>query len=82
MARDDSKSSASNENYILRNSFKLFENVKDVLRCLAKNEITRTALANGRQPEEFNSVFQEVCEEIVGKIGDFVAQKHIMQVLS
>lgn len=51
VAKDDSKTSASNENYILRNSFKLFESIKDILRCISKNEITKTALLNGRQPE-------------------------------
>jgi hypothetical protein len=58
VAKDDSKTSSSNENYILRNSFKLFESIKDILRCISKNEITKTALSNGRQPEEFNAVFQ------------------------
>jgi hypothetical protein len=37
VARDDSKTSTSNENYILRNSFKLFESIKDILRCISKN---------------------------------------------
>lgn len=37
VAKDDSKTSSSNENYILRNSFKLFESIKDILRCVSKN---------------------------------------------
>lgn len=82
VAKDDSKTSSSNENYILRNSFKLFESVKDILRCIAKNEITKAALSNGRAPDEFNTVFQQICDQIVSKIGDFVSQRHIMQVLS
>ncbi len=56
--------------------------MKDILRCIAKNEITKAGLSNGRAPEEFNSVFQQICDQIVSKIGDFVSQRHIMQVLS
>ena len=68
MAKDDNKSNSSNENYILRNSFKVFENYKDLLRCISKNEITMMALVKGRQADEFNIVFQEMSNLIVGKI--------------
>jgi hypothetical protein len=55
--KEDNKSNKSNEEYILRNSYKVFELVKDVLRCLNKNIITRTALQSGRKSEEFNEAF-------------------------
>lgn len=58
MAKDDSKSNSSNENYILRNSFKVFETYRELVRCIGKNEITMMALVKGRQADELNSVFQ------------------------
>ena len=49
--KEDNKSNKSNEEYILRNSYKAFELVKDVLRCLNKNIITKTALQSGRKSD-------------------------------
>lgn len=82
MAKDDSKSTSSNDNYILRNSFKIFENYKEIIKCFAKNEITMMALNKGRKVDEFNEVFQKVADIIVSRVKDFVSKKHILQVLS
>jgi hypothetical protein len=51
VAKDDSKSNSSNENYILRNSFKVFETYRELIRCISKNEITMMALVKGRQAD-------------------------------
>ena len=40
------------------------------------------SLAKGRRPDDFNVVFQEVCEIVVARIKEFVTQRQIMQVLS
>ena len=69
MAKDDSKNSSSNDNYILRNSFKIFDNYKEIMRCISKNEITIMALNKGRKVDEFNIIFQQIADIIVAKIG-------------
>jgi hypothetical protein len=40
------------------------------------------ALAKGRRPDDFNAVFQEICDAVVARIKEFVTQRQIMQVLS
>ena len=82
MAKDDSKSSSSNDNYILRNSYKIFDNYKELVRCISKNEITIAALLKGRKVDDFNMVFQQIADIIVGKVSGFISKKQIMQVLN
>ena len=40
------------------------------------------ALGNGRKTDQFNKTFQEMCEEIVSHLKDFLIQKKVIQSLS
>lgn len=49
VANNDKGSQKSNEDYILRNSFKQFDLVNELLRSIGKNAITKSALLIGRK---------------------------------
>lgn len=49
VANNDKGSQKSNEDYILRNSFKQFDLVNELLRSIGKNAITKSALLIGRR---------------------------------
>lgn len=52
------------------------------MRCLAKNQITKTAFQNGRKTEDFHQVFIAICETVVTYIQGFIKDKQTLQALS
>lgn len=51
MTDNDTKQKKMSEEYILRNSFKSFTSIPDLLNTIVKNSITRSAVSSGRRVE-------------------------------
>lgn len=72
----------NNEDYILRNSFSSYSNIKELLKTITSNTITKAALTRGRRVDEFNDAFIKVCDIIVSYIQDFINKRQVLQNLS
>lgn len=82
MASNDKGSQKSNEEYILRNSFKTFDKVNELMRCIGKNQITKCALLAGRKVEEWNFMFTQAIDIVICHIVEFIKIKSTLQSLS
>lgn len=82
MTDTDAKGRKFSDEYLLRNSFKTFTNIRELLRCIVKHSITRSAITCGRRVDEFNEAFNKICNIIVSYIEDFMSKRELLKNLN